>query len=80
MDVDGTLAGPDRGAGCIPWRSAIIDVELCLPGAGGVPNFRGILATLKRGHGRVLAVYALYRDVADLRSLLLTERRRTCGK
>jgi bifunctional non-homologous end joining protein LigD len=32
----------------ITCRSAIIDAELCLPGAGGAPNFYGLPAAMKR--------------------------------
>jgi bifunctional non-homologous end joining protein LigD len=63
----------------ITCRSAIIDAELCLPGAGGAPNFYGLPAAMRRGRQRELVVFAfdlLYRDGNDLRTLPLIERRR----
>jgi bifunctional non-homologous end joining protein LigD len=62
----------------IPCRSAIIDAELCLPDAGGVPDFYGLHLRMRRRRGE-LVVYAfdlLHRDGRDLRALPLTERRR----
>jgi hypothetical protein len=61
----------------IPCRSAIIDAELCLLGAGGVPDFYGLSAAMRRGGD--LAIYAfdlLHRDGRDLRPLPLVEHRR----
>ena len=63
----------------ITCRSAIIDAELCLPGAGGAPNFYGLPAAMRRGRQRELVAFAfdlLYRDGNDLRTLPLIERRR----
>jgi bifunctional non-homologous end joining protein LigD len=40
----------------IPCRSAIIDAELCLPGAGGAPNFYGLPAAMRRRRGDELVV------------------------
>jgi bifunctional non-homologous end joining protein LigD len=59
-------------------RSAIIDAELCLPGAGGVPDFYGLHLRMRRRRDE-LVVYAfdlLHRDGRDLRALPLTERRK----
>jgi bifunctional non-homologous end joining protein LigD len=62
----------------IPTKSVILDGELCLPDAGGVPDFVGLhLHGLRQGHE--LAVFAfdmLHRDSRDLRGLPLMERRR----
>jgi bifunctional non-homologous end joining protein LigD len=63
----------------ITCRSAIIDAELCLRGAGGVPNFYGLPSAMRRGRQRPLVVFAfdlLRRDGRDLRTLPLLERRR----
>jgi bifunctional non-homologous end joining protein LigD len=63
----------------IPARSAIIDAELCLPGAGGAPSFYGLPSAMRRGRQRELMVFAfdlLHRDGRDLRPLPLIERRR----
>jgi bifunctional non-homologous end joining protein LigD len=63
----------------ITCRSAIIDAELCLPGAGGVPNFYGLPAAMKRSQRERLTAFAfdlLHKDGKDLRSLPLLERRR----
>jgi bifunctional non-homologous end joining protein LigD len=56
----------------IPCRSAILDAELCLLGAVGVPDFYGRSSAMRRGGD--LAVYAfdlLHRDGRDLRPLPL---------
>ena len=37
--VGGAAARSGRRAHRHPWRSMFIDAELCLPGAGGVPDF-----------------------------------------
>jgi bifunctional non-homologous end joining protein LigD len=72
------LAGLAEALAGIPCRSAVIDAELCLPGAGGAPNFAGLqLALMSRQHHK-LTVYAfdlLHLDGQDLRPLPLTERR-----
>jgi bifunctional non-homologous end joining protein LigD len=63
----------------ITCRSAIIDAELCLPGAGGVPNFCGLPAAMTRSQREQLTVFGfdlLHKDGKDLRSLPLLERRR----
>jgi bifunctional non-homologous end joining protein LigD len=55
-----------------------IDAELCLPGAGGAPNFYGLQAAMGARRRHYLVVYAfdlLHRDGRDLRALPLTERR-----
>jgi bifunctional non-homologous end joining protein LigD len=54
-------------------RSAVIDAELCLPGAGGVPDFYGLHLRMRR---RRSELDLLHRDGRDLRALPLTERRR----
>jgi ATP-dependent DNA ligase len=62
----------------IPTKSVILDGELCLPDAGGVPDFLGLHRD-GMSHGRELAVFAfdmLHRDSRDLRGLPLMERRR----
>jgi bifunctional non-homologous end joining protein LigD len=62
----------------ITCRSAIIDAELCMPGAGGVPNFHGLPSAMKRTQQQPLTVFAfdlLHRDGKDLLSLPLTARR-----
>jgi ATP-dependent DNA ligase len=59
-------------------RSAIIDTELCLPGAGGIPDFYGLHLRVRRRCGE-LVIYALdfqHRNGRDLRPLRLVERRR----
>jgi bifunctional non-homologous end joining protein LigD len=77
-DWTGRLPGlVDELAG-IPCRAAIIDAELCLPGAGGAPDFVGLHLRMRRRR-RELMVYAfdlLHRDGRDLRPLLRLERRR----
>jgi ATP-dependent DNA ligase len=60
----------------ISCRSVILDAELCLLGAGGVPDFYGLSSAMRRGGG--LAVYAfdiLHRDGKDLWPVPLVERR-----
>jgi hypothetical protein len=54
----------------IPCSCAVIDAELCLPGAGGVPNFYGLPAAIGRRRQHELVVYAydlLHGDGRDLR-------------
>jgi bifunctional non-homologous end joining protein LigD len=62
----------------LPCRSAVIDGELCLPGQGGAPDFRGLQAAL-RSRDDELAVFVfdlLHLNGNDLRPLPLHERRR----
>jgi bifunctional non-homologous end joining protein LigD len=63
----------------IPTRSAILDAELCFPGAGGAPNFHGLLRAMGNGREHELTVFAfdlLHHNGHDLRSIPLTGRRR----
>jgi bifunctional non-homologous end joining protein LigD len=72
------LPGPVEELVGIHCRSAIIDAELCLPGAGGVPDFYGLHLRMRYRRSELL-VYGfdlLHRDGRDLRALPLTERRR----
>jgi ATP-dependent DNA ligase len=59
-------------------RSAIIDAELVLPGAGGIPDFYGLHLRMRwrRGQLMIYAFDLLHRDGRDLRALRLVERRR----
>jgi bifunctional non-homologous end joining protein LigD len=62
----------------IPTKSVILDGELCLPDAGGVPDFVG-LHRYGMSQGHELVVFAfdmLHRDGRDLRGLPLMVRRR----
>jgi bifunctional non-homologous end joining protein LigD len=62
----------------IPCRSAVIDAELCLPGAGGAPDFRKLHGAMGRRRQHELVVYAfdlLHRVGKDLRALPLIQRR-----
>jgi bifunctional non-homologous end joining protein LigD len=62
----------------IPCRSTVIDAELCLPGAGGAPDFRKLHDDMGRRRQHELVVYAfdlLHRDGNDLRPLPLIQRR-----
>jgi hypothetical protein len=64
----------------ITCRSAVIDAELCLPGACGAPNFYGLPAAMRRDRQHELVVFAfdmVHRDACDLRALPLIERRRS---
>jgi bifunctional non-homologous end joining protein LigD len=66
----------------IPTKSAILDGELCMPNAGGIPDF---IALHRYGmtHGHELAVFAfdmLHRDGRDLRGLPLMVRRRRLSR
>jgi bifunctional non-homologous end joining protein LigD len=53
-------------------RSAVIDAQLCFPGADGVPDFAALQAALGSGRQHELAVFAfdlMYRDGIDLCAL-----------
>lgn len=61
----------------LPCHSAVLDGELCLPGPGGAPDFRGLQGTLG-SRGDELAVFVfdlLRRDEDDLTELPLTQRK-----
>jgi bifunctional non-homologous end joining protein LigD len=63
----------------IPCRSAILDAELVLTGAGGTPDFVGLHLRGMHRRRQDLIVWAfdlLHRDGRDLRALPLLERRR----
>jgi len=52
----------------MPCSSAILDAELCLPSAGGVPDFCRMPAAMRRGRQTELIVFAfdlLHRDGRD---------------
>jgi bifunctional non-homologous end joining protein LigD len=61
----------------LPCHSAVLDGELCLPGPGGAPDFRGLQGALA-SRGDELAVYAfdlLRRDEDDLTDVPLSQRK-----
>ena len=58
----------------LPCHSAVLDGELCLPGPGGAPDFRGLQGAL-RSRGDELAVFVfdlLQRDEDDLTQVPLS--------
>ena len=63
----------------LPARQAILDGELCLPDARGVPDFYRLSAATHPPHDARLAVYCfdlLYLNGIDLRDLALIDRKR----
>jgi len=61
----------------LPCHSAVLDGELCLPGPGGAPDFRGLQGAL-RSRGDELAVFVfdlLRRDEDDLTDMPLSMRK-----
>ena len=61
----------------LPCHSAVLDGELCLPGPGGAPDFRGLQGALG-SRGDELAVYVfdlLRRDEDDLTEVPLSKRK-----
>jgi bifunctional non-homologous end joining protein LigD len=61
----------------LPCHSVVLDGELCLPGPGGAPDFRGLQGALG-SRGDELAVYVfdlLRRDEDDLTDVPLNQRK-----
>ena len=67
----------------LPCRAAILDGELCVPDARGVPDFRGLRTATSHPHDARLVFFAfdlLHRDGVDLRGLPLVERKRRLAR